>query len=333
MNRTINGKEILITGGTGSLGKSLVKAIIKDGHKPRGIRIYSRDEQKQWAMSEEIAAYQKQHGTSIPVAYLIGDVRDRNRTVYACKNVDLVFNAAAMKHVPACEDNPLEAIRTNVHGAENVLESALANNVEAVMHVSTDKAVHPINLYGATKLAAEKLFINGNVYAGRARTRFACCRYGNVLGSNGSVLVRWRQRLAEGRSIQVTDKNMTRFWITLPRVARFLLDRVCDMNGGEVFIPCMGSLSMGEMVEYVAGPFFSGTVEEIGARPGEKYHEVLIAPEEPVIKVPANTDSHMWWYFKVGQGVSGCALYSNGREHPNWWITKEEFQSMLEDKL
>ncbi len=329
MLRSLRGKEILITGGTGSLGKTLVKLLIKDGHHPHGIRVFSRDEQKQWAMAEEIRQFQQALGTSVPVGYLIGDVRERARLMHACLNVDVIIHTAAMKHVPACEDNPLEAIRTNIHGAENVLEAALARNVEAVMHVSTDKAVHPINLYGATKQVAEKLFIQGNVYAGRNRTRFSACRYGNVLGSNGSVLVRWRQMLEQGKPLPFTHGDMTRFWITLPRVGRFLLARICDMEGGEVFVPSMGSMTMAQMLTYFRGDRFFAT-DLIGVRPGEKFHEVLVAPEEAGTIIPEADGS---WYFIIGRGVPGDGLYSNGKNHPNWTISGGEFRAMLEDKI
>ncbi len=280
----LHGQEILITGGTGSLGKTLTKILLKGEYGcPRGLRLYSRDEYKQHAMRLELAGYPNPN--NLQIVWIVGDVRDFSSLYRAMENVDLVINTAAMKQVPACEDNPLEAVRTNVHGAENIINAALQREVARVVQVSTDKAVHPVNLYGATKLTAEKLFIQGNVYVGRKRTRFSVCRYGNVLGSRGSVLPLFKQQIALGGPITVTDQKMTRFWITLPIAARFILDRVLQMEGKEIFVPKMGAMPIMQMVHRLLPGNAPMIVKYTGIRAGEKLHELLIAPEEPVLRV------------------------------------------------
>jgi UDP-N-acetylglucosamine 4,6-dehydratase len=282
-----NGKEILITGGTGSLGKTLTKLLITE-HKPKGIRIFSRDELKQWSMRADL----KSAFPSAPVAFLLGDVRDEKRLKRAFNGVDVVIHTAALKQVPACEEHPLEAVQTNILGASNVLSTAIDCGVERVMNVSTDKAVKPVNLYGATKMAAEKLFINGNVYTGGHKTKFACCRYGNVLGSRGSVAHVFKAQADSGEPITITHKSMTRFWITLPQVGRFLLARVADMTGGEVFVPKMKSMGIFQMAcamtmrggydlgnNHISPPKEPAFITT-GIRQGEKLHESLFCEEE-----------------------------------------------------
>ena len=290
----LDNKEILITGGTGTLGKKLTELLIKN-HKPKGIRIFSRDELKQWEM-------QKTLDSNVPVSFLIGDIRNYPRIKRASEGVDLIIHTAAMKQVPACEDNPLEAIQTNVHGAENVLNAALDSGVQRVMNVSTDKAVYPINLYGATKLAAEKLFIHGNVYSGSKGTIFSCCRYGNVLGSRGSVYQVFKEQAINDGPIRITDDEMTRFWISIGDVAQFLLERCCDMNGGEVFIPKMPSMKIIDMAQVLYNRYckptpriksFQNKVMTTGIRKGEKLHECLITNEELPYTVPSGV-------FKIG---------------------------------
>jgi UDP-N-acetylglucosamine 4,6-dehydratase/5-epimerase len=264
--------EVLIIGGTGSLGKTITK-LLKSKYKPRGIRIYSRDEFKQWEFKNELKAL----GLDDKVSFLIGDVRDKERLYRAMARVDLVINAAAMKQVPACEYNPIEAVKTNITGAHNIIECALDNNVRNVMHVSTDKAVYPVNLYGATKAVAEKLFIHSNVYSGGSYgTRFSCCRYGNVLGSRGSILPLFQQQAKQGE-ITITDKRMTRFWITLTQVAEFIITRCAFMEGGELFIPNMPSMN----ISALASALWPDAAQcEVGVRQGEKLHECLITEEE-----------------------------------------------------
>jgi len=266
----IDGKEVLITGGTGSLGKTLTW-LLQFYHVPKGIRIYSRDELKQSQMQAGM-------GSTKNVAFLLGDVRDRLRLRRAMEGVDLVIHTAALKQVPACEYNPVEAAHTNVTGSINVLECALDTKVKRVMYTNTDKAVHPINLYGATKMVAEKIFIHGNVYSGgNYGTQFSVCRYGNVLGSRGSVIQVWEEQVKADGCIKVTDPEMTRFWVSLPTMGKFILRRIEEMQPGIVYVPYLPACSIAELAEMVH-PMVH--VEIVGTRQGEKIHETLVTAEE-----------------------------------------------------
>jgi UDP-N-acetylglucosamine 4,6-dehydratase len=261
-------KTVLITGGTGSFGRKFVEVMLAD-HRPAKIIVFSRDELKQHEM--------RVSGFDAPtLRYFIGDVRDRLRLRRAMHDVDIVVHAAALKQVPACEYNPIEAIMTNIMGARNVVEAALDTGVERVMALSTDKAVNPINLYGATKLAAEKLFVQSNAYAGGTGTRFACVRYGNVLGSRGSVVPVFR-RQREGGRITITDERMTRFWLAIEQGVRFTIAAIERMQGGEVFVPKIPSMRVVDLAKAIAP---EAELEFIGIRPGEKLHEVLISEDE-----------------------------------------------------
>jgi UDP-N-acetylglucosamine 4,6-dehydratase len=261
-------KVVLITGGTGSFGKKLTR-IMLDEYNPSKIIVFSRDELKQHEM--RAAGYDAHN-----LRYFIGDVRDLDRMRRAFEGVDIVVHAAALKQVPACEYNPMEAIKTNILGSSNVIDAALDAGVERVVALSTDKAVNPINLYGATKLAAEKLFIQSNSYAGGRKTRFACVRYGNVVGSRGSVVpVFLRQR--EGGEVTITDDRMTRFWISLEQGVRFVIRCAEQMHGGEVFVPKIPSMSIVDLAKLIAP---DAKINVIGIRPGEKLHEVLISEDE-----------------------------------------------------
>ena len=259
-----NGKSILITGGTGSFGRQFVARLLKD-YVPKKIAIYSRDELKQFEMQQEFNAQ--------PMRYFIGDVRDGARLVQAMQGMDYVVHAAALKQVPAAEYNPMECIKTNIHGAENVIHAALACNVDKVIALSTDKAANPINLYGATKLVSDKLFVAANNTAGGYRTRFSVVRYGNVVGSRGSVVPFFRNLLAGGaKKLPVTDKRMTRFWITLEQGVTFVLRNFERMHGGEIFVPKIPSMRIPDLVEAMAPGM---AIEVVGIRPGEKLHEVM----------------------------------------------------------
>jgi UDP-N-acetylglucosamine 4,6-dehydratase len=261
-------KVVLITGGTGSFGKKLTR-ILMDEYKPAKIIVFSRDELKQHEM--RAAGYDAPN-----LRYFIGDIRDSSRLKRAFEGVDIVVHAAALKQVPACEYNPMEAIKTNILGSSNVIDAALDTGVERVVALSTDKAVNPVNLYGATKLAAEKLFIQSNSYAGGRKTRFSCVRYGNVVGSRGSVVpVFLRQR--ENGEITITDDRMTRFWISLEQGVRFVIRCTEQMYGGEVFVPKIPSMSIIDLAKAIAP---QAKVNVIGIRPGEKLHEVLISEDE-----------------------------------------------------
>ncbi len=259
---------VLVTGGTGSFGKKFVEMMLAEYH-PAKLIIFSRDELKQHEM--------RVGGIDHPsLRYFIGDVRDVDRLRRAMHGVDIVIHAAALKQVPACEYNPMEAIKTNILGSSNVVEAALDTNVKKVLALSTDKAVNPVNLYGATKLAAEKLLVQSNSYAGGLATRFSCVRYGNVVGSRGSVIPIFLQQRATGK-LTITDDRMTRFWLTLEQGVRFVIQCVEKMHGGEVFVPKIPSMKIIDLANAIA----PGTkVEVVGIRPGEKLHEVLISEDE-----------------------------------------------------
>ena len=261
-------KTILITGGTGSFGRKFVEIMLED-YQPSKLIVFSRDELKQHEM--RTAGFD--HSS---LRYFIGDVRDLMRLRRAMQGVDIVVHGAALKQVPACEYNPIEAIMTNIIGGRNVVEAALDTGVDRVMALSTDKAVNPINLYGATKLAAEKLFVQSNAYAGGTGTRFSCVRYGNVVGSRGSVVPMFLEQRSTGR-ITITDERMTRFWLSLEEGVRFTIRCIEQMEGGEVFVPKIPSMRVVDLAKAIAP---DAEIEVIGIRPGEKLHEVLVSEDE-----------------------------------------------------
>ncbi len=264
-------KTILITGGTGSFGQAFTNYILNN-YLAKAIRIFSRDELKQFEMASKFVKHKNR------LRFLIGDVRDKDRLKRAFENVDIVIHAAALKQVPICEYNPLEAIKTNILGSQNVVEAALDTGIEKVILISTDKAVQPLNLYGATKLAAEKLFIQSNSYRGRKKTKFSVARYGNVLGSRGSVLPLFKNQL-KTNEFTITDKNMTRFWITLNQACRFVVFVIEKMSGGEIFIPKIKSL---KIIDLARALNKKARLKIIGKRPGEKINEILITEEESI---------------------------------------------------
>jgi len=259
-----DGKSILVTGGTGSFGKAFIKAVL-ERYQPRRVVVYSRDELKQYEMAREF--------TSSTMRFFIGDVRDRDRLRKSFEDVDYIVHAAALKHVPIAEYNPMECIRTNINGAENVIDAALQCGVAKVVALSTDKAANPINLYGATKLASDKLFVAANNTVGRHPTRFSVVRYGNVVGSRGSVVPLFQRLLAEGaKELPVTDPRMTRFWISLAQGVDFVLKAFERMYGGEIFVPKIPSSRIVDLAEALA----PGVKKKIvGIRPGEKLHEIM----------------------------------------------------------
>ena len=262
-----DGKTILVTGGTGSFGK-MFTSLLLDEWNPDSVRIYSRGELLQWEM--------QQKNQDERLRFLIGDVRDKDRLYRAMNDVDIVVHAAALKQVPTAEYNPIEAVKTNIDGAANVINASIDNGVERVMALSTDKAVHPVNLYGATKMVAEKLFVQGNAYAGGRKTRFACTRYGNVVGSRGSIVPLFLEQRKQGR-VTITDERMTRFWLTLEQGARFVARCIETMKGGEIFVPKIPSMRITDLARVIAPDC---EVEIIGIRPGEKLHEVLLTEDE-----------------------------------------------------
>ena len=265
--RMFDNKSILVTGGTGSFGQKFTEMVLKE-YKPRRLIIFSRDELKQHEM--------RQRFDERCLRFFIGDVRDRDRLRRAFMDVDFVVHAAALKQVPACEYNPFEAVQTNIVGAQNIIEAAIDTGVGKVLAISTDKAVNPVNLYGATKLCSEKLFVQGNTYAGLDGTTFSCARYGNVVGSRGSVIPIFLEQRKNG-TITVTDDRMTRFWITLEQGVRFVIKCMELMNGGEIFVPKIPSMSITDLVKTVAPDC---KIQITGIRPGEKLHEVLVSEDE-----------------------------------------------------
>ena len=264
-----NNKTIMITGGTGSFGKHFIKKTL-DLYKPKKLIVYSRDELKQYEM-------QKDFNDSC-MRYFLGDVRDSNRLTQAMSQVDFVVHAAALKQVPAAEYNPMECIKTNIHGAENVIEAAISNSVKKVIALSTDKAASPINLYGATKLASDKLFVSANNIVGERPTRFSVVRYGNVVGSRGSVVPFFKQLAEEKKKkIPITHKDMTRFWITLDMGVDFVWKSFQRMLGGEIFVPKLPSVRIMDVAKAYAPNL---EMEEVGIRPGEKLHEVMCPSDD-----------------------------------------------------
>lgn len=279
---------VLITGGTGSFGRKCVEILLRE-RSPRRLIVFSRDELKQHEM--RLAGYDHPN-----LRYFIGDVRDVDRLRRAMRGVDVVIHAAALKQVPACEYNPFEAIQTNVLGARNVIEASLDAGVQRVVALSTDKAVNPVNLYGATKLCAEKLFIQSNSYSGSGGTRLSCVRYGNVVGSRGSVIPLFLEQRRNGY-VTITDPRMTRFWITLEQGVRFVIRCVEEMHGGEVFVPKIPSMTIVDLAEVIAP---GCRVEWIGVRPGEKLHEVLVSDDEARTTIELDDmfviqPAHPWW--------------------------------------
>ena len=265
MNAThLEGKNILITGGTGSFGRRFARTLLDTSDVSR-IVIFSRDELKQFEMSHEF--------TSGKMRFFLGDVRDQERLHQAMHGIDVVIHAAALKQVPAAEYNPMECIKTNIHGAENVIKAALENDVEKVIALSTDKAANPINLYGASKLASDKLFVAANNITGRRRARFAVVRYGNVVGSRGSVVPFFKRLIESGSdSLPITDERMTRFWITLQQGVEFVISNLERMHGGEIFVPKIPSIRIMDLAQAMA-PNLNTSI--VGIRPGEKLHEVM----------------------------------------------------------
>ncbi|MFH1585100.1 MAG: UDP-N-acetylglucosamine 4,6-dehydratase (inverting) [Patescibacteria group bacterium] len=321
-------KTILITGGCGSFGQKFAQVVLRD-HSPQSLRVYDHDE---FGLVEMERAMPDSR-----IRFLLGDVRDKERLSRAMNGVEIVVHAAALKHVPVCEYNPIEAAKTNIDGAKNVIDAALDNAVDRVMAVSTDKAVYPVNLYGATKMVAEKLFTQGNVYrGGQGRTtKFSCARYGNVIGSNGSVIPLFVEQRKSGE-ITLTDERMTRFWIDLEEGVQFVIRSIEQMEGGEIFVPRLPSMKMVDLVEVIA-PGASRRI--IGIRPGEKLHEALITPEEADRTIQFSdhyviAPAFPFWgsgNHQEGTQVSSDFFYAS---HTNdWWLTREEMYLLCKEFL
>jgi len=267
-------KVVLITGGTGSIGSEIVRQLLETDAAQ--IRIFSRDEHKQHELRQAL-------GSDARLRYLIGDIRDRDRLDYAFRGVDICFHAAALKHVPICEYNPFEAVKTNVVGTQNIIDVAIKHNLEKVVAVSTDKAVAPESVLGASKLMMERLIIAANITTGPSRTRFSCVRFGNVLESRGSVIHLWRKQIEQGKPVTVTDREATRFFMEVPDAVKLIFDAGRLMRGGEIFVLKMPKRSIAEFAQETIQKYANGAKVEIsfiGMRPGEKLHEALLTQEE-----------------------------------------------------
>ncbi|MBI5092793.1 MAG: UDP-N-acetylglucosamine 4,6-dehydratase (inverting) [Candidatus Hydrogenedentes bacterium] len=320
---TWKNQTILVTGCTGSFGNVLSR-IVLDELKPRKLIVYSRDELKQHEMRHVLGFDDE------AIRYFIGDVRDGQRLRRAMTGVDIVVHAAAMKQVPACEYNPIEAVKTNINGAINIIDAAIDMKVKKVLALSTDKAVNPVNLYGATKLVAEKLFVQGNSYSGATGTKFSCTRYGNVVGSRGSVIPLFKEQSARGE-ITVTDERMTRFWLTLEQGARFVIRCLDLMQGGEVFVPKIPSMKLLDLARAIAPEC---KVKTIGIRPGEKLHEVLLSRDESRQALELDDlyiiePSFPWWRersLSEGRAVTPGTKFSSDTN--SRWLTLDELRAM-----
>lgn len=322
----LTGATVLVTGGTGSFGRKFTEIVLKT-HAPQKLIIFSRDELKQHEMRQMFP----DRGDS-PMRYFIGDVRDRERLNRAFDGVDIVIHAAALKQVPACEYNPFEAIQTNVMGAKNVIDAAIDRNVKKVLAISTDKAVNPVNLYGATKLCAEKMFVQANSYAGEGGTRLSVSRYGNVVGSRGSVIPVFQEQRKSG-TITITDPRMTRFWLTLEQGIEFVIRSIDRMHGGEIFVPKIPSMNIMDLASAIASEC---GVEQVGIRPGEKLHEVLVSDDEARHAVELEDSyvilpAHPWWdvqHWRDAPPMPDGFRYASDTN--TQWIGTEELRSLVE---
>ncbi|MDD1671027.1 MAG: UDP-N-acetylglucosamine 4,6-dehydratase (inverting) [Methanomicrobiales archaeon] len=325
MDYSLSGKTLLVTGGTGSFGQKFTETVLRD-YDPKAVRIFSRGELLQIQMEQRFDDER--------LRFFIGDVRDPKRLARAMTGADVVVHAAALKHVPACEYNPIEAIRTNVDGTLNLIDSAIDSKVDRVMLISTDKAVHPVNLYGATKMVAEKVMIQGNSYTGGEKPRFSCVRYGNVIGSRGSVIPLFLGQKTSGR-ITITDERMTRFWIQLEQGVRFVISSLQKMQGGEIFIPRLPSMRLMDLADAIAPE-----AEKVftGVRPGEKIHEVLITGDEA--RRTREFDDfyvidpeHSYWGKGTLQGGRPVAPdFSYSSETNTRWLSKEDLRGILKSE-
>jgi UDP-N-acetylglucosamine 4,6-dehydratase len=324
-----DGANILITGGTGSFGKRFVKRIL-DEHCPERLVVYSRDELKQFEMRQDFPIDKYPN-----LRFFIGDVRDRDRLYRAFDGVEIVVHAAALKQVPAAEYNPLEAIKTNVMGAANIIDAAIDHNVQQVLALSTDKAANPVNLYGATKLCSDKLFVAANAYSGRHSTRFSVVRYGNVVGSRGSVIPYFLVQRSAGR-LTITDTRMTRFLITLDQGVDFVLKSLEQMLGGEIFVPKIPSVRITDLAR-VIGPNCRQDV--VGIRPGEKLHETMIAEDDARLSIEYPNHfviqpSHSFWsakeYMRDRPGGICPDGFRYSSEINSWWLTDDEISDLVE---
>ena len=320
----LKNKSVLITGGTGSFGKAFVSRLLKEDQISK-LLIFSRDELKQFEMAETIK--------SSKVRFFLGDVRDYQRLLQATDGIDVIVHAAAMKQIPAAEYNPMEAIKTNILGAENIVNAAIRNGVQRVLALSTDKAANPANLYGATKLCSDRLMVAGNTLAGKHLTRFACVRYGNVLGSRGSVIPFFLEKAKSG-SIPITDERMTRFWLTIEQGVQFVLDSLERMHGGEIFVPKIPSFKVTDVARVVCPGV---PTHVIGIRPGEKLHEVMITEDDSYNAVESED-----YYAVLSPALKASGFYDSkstpvdegfrfSSDNNKFWHTDETFLATLKN--
>lgn len=322
----LNDKVILITGGTGSFGKKFAKRVLEQ-YNPKKIIIYSRDEYKQYLMQRQFQNHKK------IMRYFLGDVRDKERFARASDGVDIIVHAAALKQVPAAEYNPLEAIKTNIDGAKNIVDVAIDKNVEKVVALSTDKAVDPVNLYGATKMVSDKLFIAANAYAGAKNTNFSVVRYGNVSGSRGSVIPFFKTLVEEGKTkLPITDMRMTRFWITLDEAVDLVIKAIGEAKGGELFIHKCPSFKVIDLARAILPDC---EIEDVGIRPGEKLHEVMITEEDSRSTYEYDDyyiiyPSLEWWdNIEVEDGKKVDDRFRYASNNNQEWLTVEEIREAL----
>ena len=330
----LNNKTILITGGTGSFGKKFTKTVLNRYPNVKKIIILSRDEYKQFIMQNmpEFKPFEEK------LRFFIGDVRDKERLYRAFEGVDYVIHAAALKQVPACEYNPFEAVRTNIIGAKNIIDAAIDKGIKKVVALSTDKACAPINLYGATKLCSDKLFISGNYYAGSKETRFAVVRYGNVAGSRGSVIPFFQKLVAEGaKELPITDMKMTRFWLKLEQAVEMVLEALENMHGGELYVKKIPSMHMPDLAKAIAPNL---KIKEVGIRPGEKIHEQMITKEDAANTIEFKDfyivlpqiqlgEKDIQKYYPNAKKVSPDFEYNSGNN--DRWLTVEDMRKLISE--
>lgn len=328
----LDGKSILVTGGTGSFGKKFIKTVLDTHPEITRIVIYSRDEFKQFNMQNmpEFKAHKDK------LRFFIGDVRDKERLYRALTGIDFVVHAAALKQVPACEYNPFEAVKTNIMGAANVIDACIDKGVKKVVALSTDKACAPVNLYGATKLCSDKLFIQGNAYSGPNGTKFSVVRYGNVAGSRGSVIPFFQDLVASGaQELPITDMKMTRFWLKLEQAVEMVLEALESMHGGELFVKKIPSMKITDLAKAVAPKL---KTVEVGIRPGEKIHECMITKEDArntvekegyYIILPDIERKDIRKYYTDAKKVAEDFEYTSGNN--NWWLTVEEMKQLISE--
>jgi len=315
-------KVILVTGGTGSFGRKFVTRALREGVKK--IIVFSRDELKQYEMAQEFKDER--------IRFFLGDVRDKERLYRAFNGVDIVIHAAALKHVGACEYNPFEAVKTNIYGAQNIIEAAIDCGVRRVIALSTDKAAAPINLYGATKLASDKLFVAANSYVGDKNTRFAVVRYGNVVGSRGSVVPFFKKMASSGK-LPITDERMTRFWITLDNGVQFVIESLERMNGGEIFVPKIPSMKVTDLAMAIAP---EAEIEIVGIRPGEKLHEAMIIEDDARHTKEFDTyyviqPEFPWWSENSVGGKPLPEGFKYKSDNNTDWLSVEDLRTLIEE--